>query len=267
MEEIKRIADKYNLIIIEDACHALGAEWLGSDAMWNKVGSCSHSHMTVFSFHPVKHITTGEGGAILTNNSEIYEILSMLRNHGITKNSEKFINKDTAFSINHESLTLNPNPWYYEMQELGFNYRITDIQCALGVSQLKKMDSFVSRRREIAGMYNKALEDVEFTKILVEPETSKSAYHLYVVKIDFEKLGKSRFSVVNELGEKGIGTQVHYIPVHLQPYYRDRLIYRQGDYPVAEEYYSKALSLPIYPKMTDREVTKVINSVRDCLNV
>jgi UDP-4-amino-4,6-dideoxy-N-acetyl-beta-L-altrosamine transaminase len=267
MEAIKEIADEYNLMIIEDACHALGAEWQDSDGKWHKVGSCSHSDMAVFSFHPVKHITTGEGGAVLTNNRDYYERMLLLRNHGITKNPEKFTNKDLAFSLNTESLISNPNPWYYEMQELGFNYRITDIQCALGLSQLKKIDSFISRRHEIVNIYNEAFKGISGIKTLVGNRKLKSSWHLYALQIDFEKLGKSRFLVMSELKDKGVGTQVHYIPVHLQPYYRNSFGYKRGDYPVAEEYYNKALSLPLYPATKDKDIAKVINSVKECANV
>ena len=273
MGAIKKIAEEYDLIIIEDACHALGAEYRIQDSglrtkeEWIKVGSCSHSDMAVFSFHPVQHITTGEGGAVLTNNEKFYEKLLSFRNHGITKDPEKFTNKDLAFPLSSEPLIHNPNPWYYEMQELGFNHRITDIQCALGTSQLRKLDSFISRRRKIVSIYNQALGDMRLIKIPVEPKTKNSACHLYPVQMDFEKLGKSRFKVMAELKEKGIGTQVHYIPVHLQPYYRRRLGFRQGDYPAAEEYYNKALSLPLYPGMRDKDITKVINSVEECANV
>ncbi len=260
MEEIRRIADEHGLMIIEDACHALGAEWQDSTERWHKVGSCTHSDMTVFSFHPVKHITTGEGGAIVTNSPSLYEKLLLLRNHGITKKPERFIYKDWAFSSDAEI-----NPWYYEMQELGFNYRITDIQCALGLSQLKKLDSFVSRRREIARIYSNAFRGASFMRTLEEPCSKKSAYHLYVVGIDFEKAGKSRSILMNELKEKGIGTQVHYIPVHLQPYYRNRLGYNPNDYPSAEGSYKRMLSLPIYPGMTDGEAHAVTDAVRGLL--
>ena len=216
MEAIRKIADEHDLIIIEDACHALGAGFRIQDSglrakeklnsyhlplnpkeEWIKVGSCSHSDMTVFSFHPVKHITTGEGGAVLTNNEKFYEKLLLFRNHGITKDPEKFTNKDLAFSQNPESLIYNPNPWYYEMQELGFNHRITDIQCALGISQLRKLDSFVSRRREIASAYNDAFKNITYIKIPTQHEDRKSAWHLYVVQIDFGRINKSRASVMN----------------------------------------------------------------------
>ena len=249
MEAIKKIAEKRRLVVIEDACHALGAEFLGSDRKWHKVGSCSHSDMAVFSFHPVKHITTGEGGAIMTNKSELYEKLVLLRSHGITKDSSKFTNLQSA------------PPWYYEMQELGFNYRITDIQCALGLSQLKKLGLFVEKRRLIAAMYDKAFKDIKNVKTPIEPKAGKSAYHLYVVQIDFEKIGKNRSSVMNELMEKGIGTQVHFIPIHLQPYFRRSFGFQLGNFPLAESYYEQCLTLPLYPMMTNENVEQVINEV------
>lgn len=261
MEMIYKIAKERDLTIIEDACHALGSEWQDSDGIWHKVGSCSHSDMAVFSFHPVKHITTGEGGAILTNNEKFYEKLLLFRNHGITKDPENFTNKDLAFPNNPESLIHSPNPWYYEMQELGFNYRITDIQCALGISQLDRIDSFIKRRREIAGIYNRAFKNIRHIKIPYEPRGKKSAYHLYVIGIAFDKLGKSRPKVMAELKRNGIGTQVHYMPVHIQPYYRKKIGCKTGDYPEAEGYYSEALSLPIYPKMTEQDVEDVTDSI------
>ncbi len=265
MEAIRKIADEHSLIIIEDACHALGAEYRQGDESL-RVGSCSHPDMTVFSFHPVKHITTGEGGAVLTNNAELYEKLLSLREHGIIRNPEKFINKDLAFSLNPESLILNPNSWYYEIHELGFNYRITDIQCALGLSQLRKLDMFLAKRRSIASAYSQAFKDIELVTTPAEPEDKKPAYHIYVLQIDFERLGKTRADVMNKLRASGIGTQMHYIPIHLQPYYRNKFGYRKGDYPAAEEYYDKALSIPIYPKMNDAEIKRVIDSVKGCLN-
>jgi UDP-4-amino-4,6-dideoxy-N-acetyl-beta-L-altrosamine transaminase len=270
--EIKRIADKYKLVVIEDACHAFGAEYRVNDE-WVKVGRCLHSDMTVFSFHPVKHITTGEGGAITTNNQDLYEKLLLLRTHGITKNPAKFINKDLAYSPSENFLTepsshsSNVNPWYYEMQELGFNYRITDIQCALGLTQLKKLDIFVEKRRSIAAKYDEAFKDIEWIKTPVEPEASHSTYHLYVVQIDFNKLGKNRSQVMTILKEKGVGTQVHYIPVHLQPYYGNKFGYKEGDYPTAEQYYKRCLSLPIFPLLSDGEIDMIINSVIEELKI
>jgi len=261
MEEIRKIADDHGLIIIEDACHAFGAEYKANGESF-KVGSCAHSDMSVFSFHPVKHITTGEGGAILTNNPDIYERLLSLRSHGITRTNKKFVNTSMAFSPDNVI-----NPWYYEMQELGFNYRLTDMQCALGLSQLKKLDGFVDRRRSIAAMYSEAFQNIDFIKIPQEQATKKSSFHLYALQVDFQKTGNSRAAVMNKLKDMGIGTQVHYIPVHLQPYYTNSFKYKEGDYPVAEDYYKKALSLPMFPDMGDVEAARVIDSVKSCLNV
>jgi UDP-4-amino-4,6-dideoxy-N-acetyl-beta-L-altrosamine transaminase len=260
MYKIKEIAVKHNLIIIEDACHALGAEYQ-YNGKWNKVGSCNHSDMAVFSFHPVKHITTGEGGAVLTNSPELYERLLSLRSHGITKNPEKFTNEYLAFNDKSSSETKLPNPWYYEMHELGYNYRITDIQCALGISQLKRINESVERRKSIASMYNNAFKDLQGVQVSLETETERSSFHLYVLQIDFEKIGKSRAEVMHELRKQGIGTQVHYIPVYLQPYYKERFHYDGASYPVTETYYNRCLSLPIFPKMNNSEVDYVIEQV------
>lgn len=252
MEEIAEIARKNNLKIIEDACHALGARWVDKDGKWHNIGDCSHSDITVFSFHPVKSITTGEGGAITTNSKDIYERLKLLRSHGITKEPEKFINKDLAFSAH------DPNPWYYEMQELGFNYRLTDIQCALGMSQLKKLDRFIKRRHEIAEMYNELLKDYPFIKLPVQKKGMYSAYHLYPVEIAFDKIGIARNEFFKSMAKKDIHLQVHYIPVHLQPYYQKRFGFKNNDFPAAEAYYKRAVSLPIYPLLTDKDVNYVV---------
>ncbi len=246
MDAIYNLAKKRNIYVIRDACHSIGSLFKGE-----KTGSCMYSDMTIFSFHPVKHITTGEGGAILTNNAEIYEKLLMLRNHGMTKDEEL--------------LTSNPGPWYYEMHMLGFNYRITDLQCALGISQLKKLDRFIKRRREIVDIYNRELGQIKYITIPIEKDYAKSSYHLYPVEIDFEKIGITREEFMLALKDKGILTQVHYIPIHLQPYYRKRFSYKPGDYPVAENYYERALSLPLYPAMTDEDVAIVIKALRELL--
>ena len=247
MKSISVIAKEKNISVIEDAAHAIGSEYPDG----GKVGNCKYSNMTIFSFHPVKTITAGEGGAITTNSKELYEKLVKLRSHGITK-EQKLLHQD-------------PGAWYYEMQSLGFNYRITDMQAALGMSQLGKLDDFVWRRREIVKKYNAKFNQVECLKIpKFAPE---AAYHLYVLRIDFEKIGKSRKNVMKELREKGIGTQVHYIPVHLQPYYQQNFGYKKGNYPKAEEYYKVALSLPLYPKMTDLDQKRVLDSIFDILNI
>lgn len=248
MEKINTIAKKHNLHVIEDAAHAIGSQY----ADGSYVGNCKYSDMTVFSFHPVKTITTGEGGAVTTNDEKLYQKLCMLRSHGVTKDENL--------------LTKNPGPWYYEMQSLGFNYRMTDMQAALGVSQLNKIDFFKKRRREVIAMYNKAFADMRYLKTPVEPDDVCSCFHLYVVQIDFTALGKTRTQVMQELRDKGIGTQVHYIPVPTQPYYKKTFGYKDGDYPVAEKYYEQELSLPLYPGMTDGDIQSVIIAIHKVIS-
>ncbi|MCK4270511.1 MAG: DegT/DnrJ/EryC1/StrS family aminotransferase, partial [Methanogenium sp.] len=242
LREIRKNAAEHDLIIIEDAAHALGAKRYGL-----KVGL--EADMTMFSFHPVKHITTGEGGIIVTDNPEFYEKLRLFRSHGITKDPRV--------------LTKNDGPWYYEMQSLGYNYRITDIQCALGISQLKKLDSYVQRRNEIAKMYDDTFKDNP--DIITPPvplwADSLHGYHIYPVLIN----GYDRKSLYLKLRKKGIFTQVHYIPVHLQPYYRENFAYSDGDFPLAEEYYRKELTIPMYPKMANEDVKRVIDSINAIL--
>lgn len=245
MENISAIAKKNNLHVIEDAAHAIGSQY----ADGSYVGNCKYSDMTVFSFHPVKTITTGEGGAVTTNNEELYRKLLMLRSHGTTKD-EKLLKK-------------NPGSWYYEMQSLGFNYRMTDMQAALGCSQLAKLDFFKKRRREIVAVYNNAFAGMKYLKIPTEPKEVSSCFHLYAVQIDFSSLGKSRLQVMQELRDKGIGTQVHYIPVHTQPFYKETYGYKEGDYPIAEKYYEQELSLPLYPGLSDEDVNNVIEAVKE----
>ncbi len=248
MEGIRRIARRKRLVVIEDACHALGAAWRDSRGRWRTVGSCSHSDMTVFSFHPVKTITTGEGGAITTNDEGLYKRLKSLRSHGVTKDSRSFRNASEG-------------PWSYEMQELGFNFRLTDIQSALGISQIKKIDRFVQRRTEIASKYTRLLSRYHFIKTPHQPEGSKSANHLYPVWIAFDEIGASRKQWFELMKDIGISLQVHYIPVHLQPFYQESFGYRTGDFPDAEHLYSGEVSLPIYPSLTDEEVSTVVAAV------
>ena len=247
MDKISAIARKHNLYVIEDAAHAIGSQY----ADGSYVGNCKYSDMTVFSFHPVKTITTGEGGAVTTNDEKLYQKLCMLRSHGTTKD-EKL-------------LTKNPGPWYYEMQSLGFNYRMTDMQAALGCSQLAKLEWFKKRRREVIATYNKAFAGMKYLKTPTEPKEVSSCFHLYAVQIDFAALGKTRPQVMQKLRDKGIGTQVHYIPVPTQPFYKETYGYKDGDYPVAEKYYEQELSLPLYPGLSEEDVSSVIKVVKEII--
>jgi len=242
-DRLKAIAKKHGLTFVADGCHALGAEYKG-----RKVGSIAD--LTVFSFHPVKHITTGEGGMILTHDSEIAKKLKLFRNHGIT----------TDFRQREQQ-----GSWLYEMTDLGFNYRITDIQCALGLSQLHKLPEFLKRRNEIAQCYDSAFKEVSEIRPLTVHEGVFHAYHLYVVKVDFKAIGTDRKAFFQALREKGIGVNVHYIPVYLHPFYRKRFGFRHGLCPVAEAAYEHILSLPMFPGMTDDDVKQVITAVKQTL--
>lgn len=263
MVRIKEIADKHDLYVVEDACHALGASYFPTQklpsqgtnlhALSSKIGSCQFSDMTVFSFHPVKNITTGEGGAVLTNNEELYNKLLMFRNHGITKDSKLFTNLPESQS--------SPSSFYHEMQFLGYNYRMTDIQAALGITQLKKLDKFIDRRRELASVYHFKFIDNIFFDIPNEKEYAKSAYHLYPLRLKEAYMHK-REELFNILRENGLGVQVHYIPVYLHPYYQG-LGFSKGLCPFAEKFYQSVISLPIFPKLTDKEINIVIQIVLD----
>ena len=237
--------ERINIRVIEDAAHAIGSCY----ADGSPVGNCKYSDITVFSFHPVKTITTGEGGAITTNDESLYKRLLQLRSHGVTKDTE--------------SLTQNPGPWYYEMHSLGFNYRMTDMQAALGYSQLLKLEHFRERRQSIVDRYNEAFDGIPHIKLPYRNFEQISCFHLYVLQIDFEKIGITRKDFMKKLVDKGIGTQVHYIPVHTQPYYKKHYGYKTGDYPIAEQYYEMALSLPLHLSMTDVDVDKVIFTINE----
>jgi perosamine synthetase len=243
LDQIQQIAKKHHLKVVEDSCHALGASYKES-----LIGSCKYSDCSTFSFHPVKHIATGEGGMITTNSSDVYQKLLMSRTHGVTKDSNL--------------LTQNPGPWYYEMQTLGFNYRMTDIQAALGCSQLKKLNGFVTRRREIAKQYDLAFSGSDLIKPIKEQVHHSCSYHLYVVQIDFERVGKTRSDVMHQLKEKGVGTQVHYIPIVDQPYYKEH-VKVNGNFDHCRTYYKQALSLPMFPLMDDGDVETAINVIKE----
>lgn len=231
MKEISKIAKENNLFIVEDAAHAIG-----SDYKETKVGSCKYSDMTVFSFHPVKTITTGEGGAITTNNEELYQKLLHLRSHGMHKEGKMAKN------------------WEYEMRELGYNYRLTDIQAALGITQLNKLDKFKKRRREIVDYYNKNLG----LSHLDEKEFSNACFHLYPILVD------NREEFYLKAKKAGLNLQVHYIPVHTQPYYMS-LGFKDGDYPNAETYYKKCVSLPLYPSLTNKDLKEIVKRIKGLL--
>jgi len=238
-KKLKHLRDTYNITVLEDCAHAMGAK--DGDI---KAASCTNSDISILSFHPVKHMTTGEGGAITTNSKEVYEKLLILRGHGMVKTPEM-------------------KPWEYEMRELGFNYRITDIQCALGLSQLKKLDDFIARRIQIAKKYDEVFKNT-IVKALYN-FNGKSSYHLYVVQVDFCKLNLSKADLFNKLREKSIGIQLHYIPINKQPYYKG-LRYGNENTPVMDKYYEECFSLPMYPKMTDDEQSYVIEALFKVLN-
>lgn len=242
LDEIMSIAEEHNLIVIEDGAHSLGAYYKGE-----KVGT--RAHMTMYSFHPVKPITTAEGGIITTNSKDFYEKLRQFRSHGIEK---------TSFSKGQ-------GDWYYEMTDLGYNYRMTDLQAALGLSQLTKLDTFLSKRRDIAKKYNEALVDMPGVIIPSQLEETDSGWHLYMIQLDRKLINKSRKQIFDEMRDLNIGVHVHYIPVYWHPYYQ-QLGYTKGTCPIAESFYEQALTLPIFPKMTDRDVLDVIEALRSVLN-
>lgn len=244
MDSILKIAEEYNLIVIEDAAHALGSEYKNE-----KVGS--KAHMTEFSFHPVKPITTGEGGVVVTNSKELYEKMILFRSHGITRNSEL--------------MTENQGPWYYEQIDLGYNYRLTDIQSALGLSQIKKLDDFILKRREIVNKYNEAFKELEEIVTPFENEYSKSGYHIYVLLLNLDKLKCGRKEIFEALQAENIGVNVHYLPVYLHPYYK-KLGYKKGECPVAEDIYNRMITIPLFPSMSDKDIKDVIEAVKKVLN-
>jgi len=263
---ISEIADNLKLKIIEDGCHALGARTKTKNSNeWQKLGE-SESEFVAWSFHPVKHITTGEGGALTTNSLELYSKAKALRTHGITRVETDFRQHELAYSNskNGEKLV---NPWYHEMQHLGFNYRMCDVQASLGASQLKKAHQFVQRRREIAAQYRKHLSDV--SRLALPPEDtefSEHSYHLFPIRINFTGLGQTRAEFMNKLKQAGIGTQVHYLPVFWHTFYREnRNLWSQIPCPVAEKFYAEELSIPMYPAMSDNQVLQVVTNLKTFL--
>lgn len=241
-------------IIVEDASHALGA--IQKDG--HKVGSCSSSTACIFSFHPVKMITMGEGGCVTTNDKNLYDKLKTIRSHGISKDEISFINTEHAFTNN------KPNLWYYEMTNLGFNFRITDIQAALGSSQLKRINQFVEARRSIAYRYDECFKNSQYITPLNENLREQSSHHLYVLLIDFQRYGIERNDFMHSLRKLGIITQVHYIPIPLQPYYVE-LGYDVREYEKCLSYYKKAISIPCYPDLTEKDQYYVISCIKNIL--
>lgn len=241
MDRIQEIARLHNLIVIEDAAHSLGAEYQG-----RKVGTWAD--MTMFSFHPVKHVTTGEGGMIVTDNEAFYRKLLRFRSHGMTRDPQ--------------DLKRNEGPWYYEMQELGYNYRMTDIQAALGISQMDKLDGFIARRRELVDMYTRELSDIPGLVLPEQHPEANSSWHLYVVRFMPEQFRSSRREIFEQLRDWNIGVNVHYIPVYLQPYY-EGLGYEKGLCPNAESYYETCITLPLFPGMKDEDVLDVVRAIKE----
>ena len=256
LERCKKLAIEFDLWIIEDACHAPGASFIDSKGNTQKSGNGLFADLAIFSFHPVKHIATGEGGIITTNNERLYKKLLSFRSHGITKDSSNFINSIVQAGGSNTD-TEYPG-WYMEMQELGYNYRITDFQCALGISQLKRADDGLLKRNEIAKRYDLAFQNILNIKcpsLEISPDfIDKHAYHLYVLQAE------DRLGLYNYLKANGILAQIHYYPVHLMPYYRN-FGWKENDLPFVEEYYSKCISLPMYPTLTVEEQEYVITMI------
>jgi len=241
MREIKTLADSYGFRIIEDASHAIGGKYLDG-----QVGNCRYSDIAIFSFHPVKIITTGEGGMALTNDSGLADRMRLLRSHGITRDPAHMVGESDG-------------GWYYQQIELGYNYRMTDMQAALGASQMRRIDAFIARRKEIADHYDTAFASLPIS-VPQRSADADSAWHLYVIQVDEARTGKSRKAVFDALRAQGIQVNVHYIPVHLQPYYRN-LGFTPGDFPAAEHYYAQHITLPLYPGLTEEEQGQIIKEL------
>lgn len=245
MERIFKLSHDYGFTVLEDASHAIGADYKDT-----KVGSCKYSDMTVFSFHPVKIITTGEGGMVLTNTEELYKKLVLYRSHGITRDAEL---------MTHEA----DGPWYYQQIDLGYNYRMTDIQAALGCSQMDRLNEFVARRRYLVDRYNEKLKGLPI-KIPYVINDANPSWHLYIARVDFSKLSITKTELFSNMKKKGVMLNLHYIPVHTQPYY-EQLGFKKGDFPVSESYYEEAFTLPLYYNLTEEQQDEVINALKDCL--
>ena len=252
MRGLRQIADRHGVRLIEDACHALGTTYPGNDTI--PVGACRDAAAACFSFHPVKTVAMGEGGAVTTNDPAMAAAMRRLRSHGMERNPATSSVPEFALAPDG-----TPNPWFYEMNEVGWNYRASDIHCALGSSQLKKLPAFLARRAELVALYDAALKPLAPVVRTLGRTGGTVGWHLYVVLIDFKAIGKDRASVMRQLATAGIGTQVHYFPVHLQPYYQR--LYGRQTLSGAEAYYSRCLSLPLFPAMSDMDVTRVVDAL------
>jgi UDP-4-amino-4,6-dideoxy-N-acetyl-beta-L-altrosamine transaminase len=282
MPEIARIARSRGAYVIEDACHGIGGGFEADGKSW-KLGGHPWADITTFSFHPVKTMTTGEGGILVTENDEWAAKARLLRTHGVTRNPSDFVGlvDNTNHTSGFSSQLSEVGPWYYEMQDLGYNFRITDLQCALGRSQLEQLPSFIRRRQKIVARFSEAFANLDWLQVPSvatrrQPRATSSDFafelsdlslHLYTVQIDFVQMGKTRTKVMQELRDQGVGSQVLYIPVYLQPWYRRTFGYAPGKCAYAEAYYACALSLPLYPSMTDEDVKRVIHSVQNLVGI
>ncbi len=247
MEEIHKLSKEYGFRIIEDASHAIGGQYQGE-----VIGSCKYSDITVFSFHPVKIITTAEGGMAITNDETLANKMTLLRSHGITRDKD---------IMTHEP----DGPWYYQQIELGLNYRMTDIQAALGLSQLQRLDKFLLKRRKIAEKYDKALADLPIS-VQFQNKKCLSAYHLYIIRVKEDISKYSHKEVFNKLRHSGIGVNIHYIPIHTQPYYK-KLGFNLGDFPIAEQYYREAISLPLFPNLKEIQQAYIVEVLKKALMI
>lgn len=245
MAEIYALSQEYGFKIIEDASHAIGGKYQGT-----YVGAGQYSDITIFSFHPVKIVTTAEGGMALTNDAKLAQKMDLLRSHGVTRNQDLMSKKPEG-------------PWYYQQVDLGFNYRMTELQAALGISQMHRLEQFVAKRHDIAKVYNQILQNLPVVLPYQLPETY-SGLHLYVIRLKLDEISKTRKEVFELLREKGIGVNVHYIPVHTQPYY-ENLGFKQGDFPEAESYYASAISLPMYPDLTQMQIEYIYQTLKEIL--
>jgi len=247
MRSIHVLSEKYGFHIIEDACHAIGGRYMNEP-----VGNCKYSDITVFSFHPVKNITAGEGGMAVTDDGDLAAKMRLLRNHGITREPDE--------------MTGEPHgQWYYQQIELGYNYRMTDIQAALGNSQLKRLDDFVACRHEIATRYDELLTDLPLRMPIRQNDTSFSGLHLYVVRLKSAEINKTHRQVFESMHEQGVGVNLHYIPIHTQPWYQ-KTGFKSGDFPEAEKYYNEAITLPMFPTLSEHQITEVVNALQRALS-